>query len=120
MLRSKRTLAFWNSLNRIMTKEVAMRKDDDHRRSAEFAVRAIQGLDRRYVDVRVQALSEEIIDWYSEQLQMGSDRTVVMTAAAQAGAPQRHVRRDVDINRRSEMLRGKMTDKYRRPFPSLQ
>ena len=97
-----------------------MRQGDDNRRSAEFAVTAIRGLDRRYVDVRVQALAEEIVDWYSEQLQVGTGRTVVLTAATQTGVPQRHVRRDVDINRRSEMLRGKMTDKYRRPFPSLQ
>ena len=99
-----------------------MRKGNQHRnpRSAEFAVRAIRGLDRRYVDVRVQALAEEIVDWYSDQLQTDTDRTVVLTATTKSGAPQRHVRRDVDLDRRSEMLRGKMSDKYDRPFPSLQ
>ena len=118
---SKRTLAFWNSLNRIMTKEVAMRKGNHrNRRSTEFAVRAIRGLDRRYVDVRVQALAEEIVEGYSEQLQIGTDRIVVLTAATQSGAPRRQVRRDVELDRRSEILRGKMADKYNHPFPSLQ
>ena len=119
---SKRTLAFWTSLNRIMTKEVAMRKGnkESNLRSTEFAVRAIRGLDRRYVDVRVQALAEEIVDWYSEQFQHGTNRAMVLTAATHGGVPQRHVRRDVDLDRRSEKLRGKMSDKYDRPFPSLQ
>ncbi len=140
----QRTLAYWNELNSIMSREAAMRAAPPQitagnamsfvsgRTGAfEFASSAIQQLSTKGVDPKAVNLGRQIAAWYrqgiansrSAESLLGSGDIAARQGAAGQGwsaAEKQHREQCLAINQRGEQLRQELTRKYGLSFPALQ
>jgi hypothetical protein len=140
----QRTLAYWNQLNSIMSREAAMRAAPPQitaanamsfvsgRTSAfEYAGTAIRQLNTKGVDPQAVSIGREIAAWYDQGIAnsrsaeslLGSDDTAGRQGApgqSWSSAEKQHREACLVINRRGEQLRQELTQRYGITFPALQ
>jgi hypothetical protein len=139
-----RTLAYWNALNDIISRESAMRSAPGQvtasnalgfvaarTKAGQFAARSINELNTEDVDRDAAALGSELGAWYAEEetlsrqahgLLGSSDRAARQGEPGQAwrGGEEQHRLKCEDLNRRGDVLRVKLSQRYRLAFPDLQ
>ena len=141
----RRTLRYWNKLNEIMASEEAMRKppskgltvanvgDFLSRRgqAGGFAARAIRKLDTENVDAAVVAQGMDIASWYDQGNSLNDTAKNLFNSSGtherrgQPGqqwgdAEKAHGQSVGELNRRGDVLRREMIEKYGLPFPDLR
>jgi hypothetical protein len=140
----QRTLAYWNKLNGIMSREAAMRSAPPQLTAAnamsfvssqasayEFAAGAIRQLSTSGVDPQAANIGREIAAWYDQGIAnskgaeslLGSDDVAARQGAAGQGwsaTEKQHREQCLAINRRGAQLRQELTRKYGIEFPPLQ
>jgi len=137
---SGRTLAYWNALNLIMVKEVAMRTAQASSRdaaadrqitAARFAASSVRKLDPRGVDLSALELGNQIAQWYDEGIrvrQQGQYLHRVAGNTAQVGemrarwreADRRHNAQAEAISRQGNLVRSALRRRYGLDFPPLE
>jgi hypothetical protein len=140
-----RTLTYWNQLNDIMLREEQMRsvplggltatnaRDFLRRRgeAGQFAAEAIRQLPGAGVDPDVLAIAVDIAAWYERGNQLNSMGSFLMNKAdttARQGQPgqqwqdgeKAHHASVEEINRRGDVVRRRMVEKYGLAFPDLR
>lgn len=140
----QRTLAYWNEMNSIMSREAAMRAAppqltaenalsfvNGQSSAFEFASSAFEQLNTDGVDPQAVALGREITAWYkqgittsqtAESLLGSSDIAARQGSAGQSWSTSEKQHREacLAINSRGEQLRQQLSRKYGLQFPPLQ
>jgi hypothetical protein len=140
----QRTLAYWNKLNSIMSREAAMRAAppqltagnamsfvSNQSSAYEDAAAAIRQLNPSGIDPQVANIGREIAAWYDEGIAnsrsaeslLGSDDIAARQGAAGQGwssSEKSHREKCLAINRRGEQLRQELSRKYGLEFPPMQ
>jgi hypothetical protein len=142
--RGEPTLAYWNALNDIISREAAMRTAPGAITAAnavgfvtarvqagEYASQAIRTLNAQGVDSDAVTLGRELAAWYAEETANNRQAESLLGSAdiaarqGQAGKSwqsreEQHRRKCDDLNRRGAALRATLTKRYGLAFPELK
>jgi hypothetical protein len=138
------TLAYWNGLNDVISKEAAMRSSPERGVDASnaqaflesrisagaFAADAIDALDTTGVDPDVVSLAHDLAKWYRDGAAVAEHGKKLLSSdpSSRRGAPgqqyqaseRRHAASVDALNSRGAALRDRMASKYGLDFPELR
>ena len=141
----RRTLEFWNQLNKIMEREESMRRVpiggltkanagnfmQRRDKAGRYAVAAFDKMNTASVDPEALEIGQEIRQWYAQGVELNRQGTQLhrsankqqrqgATGQSWADASKHHNQSVAEINRRGDRLREKLSEKYGLAFPDLR